>query len=131
MLEESTVPYSINQHSSTVTIVEFAENLTIDEIKELNFKVFELLEDRTDKQYIIYLIDKVEGFPKKVAEIQKASVPISTHELIDFQVIVGIENPIFKFLVNVIVSFFREDIKRAKTLDEALELIKQRQSSQV
>lgn len=124
------MPYSINQHNPTVTIIEFADILTIDEIKDLNFKIFELLEDKTDKHYIIYLIGKVDKFPKNIAEIQKASVPISTHELINLQIIVGIENPIFRFLVNVIASFFREDVRRAKTLDEALELIKQRQSAE-
>lgn len=123
------MPYLLDKHSPTISVVTFKGFLTLDDLINLNNEVDEYVNNQTDEHCVIYLINEVEKFPQNISKVMKASTPISTNKLITYQIMVGIENPIFKFLVNIITSLSKIKVARAQSLEEALALLQGHQTS--
>ena len=63
------------------------------------------------------------GYPRSVAVIGKNTSKVLKHPNLGWIILVGFDNPIVKFMANMVVQILRVQYKQVKTLKEAKELL--------
>lgn len=118
------MPYEISEPQANAILINLSGELSISEIADVNQDaVSQFLTDEHGSYYIIYEVSELKKFPTDISSLKKASEPIATHKGVKYQLITGLQSPIFSFLVNIIGQLFRQNLKKTNTIEEALEYI--------
>ncbi|MGJ3239241.1 MAG: hypothetical protein ACFE0Q_11090 [Anaerolineae bacterium] len=118
------MPYEITKPRSDVIVVDMIGELSIDDLDQLNKEVVvDYATNDSVSYYIVYKVGELKKFPTDISALRRVSEPISSHKGIEIQIITGVQNRIFNFLLNIIGQMFKQTLVKRDTLEEAFDFI--------
>lgn len=120
------MPAEINLHSSGDFIdARYSGNVTIADIQYFNNEGVKILDNSTrQKLDSIMDISTVKSHPNNVAHVWRVSTEIMRHQKLGKIVVVGLDNPLTKFLLEIVTTTLgRAQLVVVATREEALKLL--------
>ena len=121
------MPYKYNWLlESHIIEVHLYGDVTVDELTVLFSNLRdEFLEGSSHPIHIMLEVSKITSIPHSLKKVKEAVSPIHAHEHSGWTVFINIKNPLFRMLVNIVAQLNKRRIREVKTIEEALELLYQ------
>jgi hypothetical protein len=117
------VPYQIENPQKAVIVAKLYGDLSTKEIQALNQAVVtDFLSQKNQSYCIIYEVSGLAQFPTDISGLRTASEPIASSKNVKLQIVTGVKSPVFNFLFGVIGQLFSQSLRKANSLDEALDI---------
>jgi hypothetical protein len=117
------VPYQIQNPQDGVIIAKLYGDLSTKEIQALNQAVVaDYLSKKNQDFCLIYEVSELSHFPTDISGLRTASAPIASSKNVKLQIVTGVKSPVFNFLFGVIGQLFSQSLRKANTLEEALDI---------
>jgi hypothetical protein len=85
----------------------------------------DFLENSAVLVHILVDTQAVKSYTKDLRVIREATQIYSNHPKLGWMILIGIENPITKFLANATLQIIKKQFKMAKSLEEAMAVLKE------
>lgn len=102
----------------------YYDHVSFDDIQTVNDRSVQILDESSrEKLHLIMDVKDVKSHPNNVAKIWNISSKTTNHKKLGTTIVVGMDNPITKFLIEMIATFGKTSLKAVSTREEALEIL--------
>lgn len=102
----------------------YYDHVTFDDIQHLNDKTIKLLEESSrDKLHLIMDVSDVKSHPTNIAKTWKIASGTTRHKKLGSVIVVGLDNPVTKLLIDIIAIMGKKILKTASTREKALSFL--------
>lgn len=99
----------------------YYDHVTFDDIQYLNDVTIKLLEESSrDKLHLIMDVTDVKSHPTNIAKTWKIASGTTRHKKLGSVIVVGLDNPLTKLLIDMIAIMGKKILKTASTREKAL-----------
>lgn len=102
----------------------YYDHVTFDDIQHLNDITIKLLEESSrDKLHLIMDVSDVKSHPTNIAKTWKIASGTTRHKKLGSVIVVGLDNPVTKLLIDIIAIMGKKILKTASTREKALSFL--------
>lgn len=102
----------------------YYDHVSFDDIQTVNDRSVQILDESSrEKLHLIMDVKDVKSHPNNVAKIWNISSKTTNHKKLGTTIVVGMDNPITKILIEMIATFGKTSLKAVSTREEALEIL--------
>lgn len=103
-----------------VILTTFSENLTIEELRENDAVILDMVSSSNEKVHLVIDVTKLKKFPTKVGEIRQSAARYLQRDNMGWLVVIGFSNPLIRFLSSVITQLSNINLIQVDSIDEAI-----------
>jgi len=108
-----------------IVITKLFGDLTLDEITLANEKHLEMVANGERNIHVILDVSELSKFPTEIRSIKASGDAYLEHPNMGFVMVVGIKNPILRFLSSIVTQLSSADMRQVATIEEAIARINQ------
>jgi hypothetical protein len=126
------MPYSVALNSQHQYVESrYSGDVTLEDIQATNLQIVQCFdESQAEKLRVLTDVADVKSQPMQIAQIWNSTRHVAYHPKFDTWVIVGIHNPVLKFVIDMVIRLAKIPYQKFNNREEALAFLMQPVSEQ-
>jgi len=104
-----------------IILTTFTGDLTLDEVTLANEEHYKLIANANKTIYVVFNVSQLVQFPTDVRTLKKSSDAYLSLDNMGWIMVVGIKNPILRFLSTILSQLANVNMKQVATIDDAIQ----------